>query len=132
MTAVQAIAWEIEVETLTVLAISRAVEPITGHRVHDLLGRPLDASGFLPDEVTAMRARIRALVDGQRDRLDHRLVLPDGRIRWIRSTLVSSTSPAGIRTISGVSVDITDAHDELERLRADVARLDRSIVTDTV
>ena len=98
----------------------------------DLLGRPLDASGFLPDEVTAMRARIRALVDGQRDRLDHRLVLPDGRIRWIRSTLVSSTSPAGIRTISGVSVDITDAHDELERLRADVARLDRSIVTDTV
>ena len=132
LTAVQAIAWEIEVETLTVLAISRAVEPITGHRVHDLLGRPLDASGFLPDEVTAMRARIRALVDGQRDRLDHRLVLPDGRIRWIRSTLVSSTSPAGIRTISGVSVDITDAHDELERLRADVARLDRSIVTDTV
>lgn len=83
------------------------------------------------EEALVIGRRMQGMAVGDRDQLEHRLVLPDGRRRWFRSTFVRVEAGAA-RTISGVSVDVTDVHDELERLRAGTARQDPPVGIDTV
>jgi PAS domain S-box-containing protein len=122
LAAVDALAWEIDLDTHAVVAVSRAAESFTGRRAVDLLGSPALLSLVHPDDRARMEALCRDLEPGQHERIDHRFIRDDGTERWVRSSVVGTTGPGGTRTVSGVSVDFTDVHDELTRLREHVSR----------
>jgi PAS domain S-box-containing protein len=69
------------------------------------------ASRLHPEDRLRQREALAAVLDGESDqfRIEHRLLLPDGTIRWIRSVAQLRRTPGGQPAeLIGVSVDITD------------------------
>ncbi|MGM3389853.1 response regulator [Stutzerimonas stutzeri] len=130
-----------EVEVRARLAIDAAglgmwdYEPGTGrlildHRCRAMLGIALDAPVDLatlaaichPDDVGAMRKRVRQATDPQGDReftVDCRILLDDGQIRWIETRGQGFFENGACKRFIGVVMDITEqklATEALQRL----------------
>ncbi len=108
LAAVSSIAWEVDQETLVMVAMSRTLESLTGHRDIDLLGGDgwpgvLDV-GDAAEPAAAMTDRVRSLRPGQRTEVEHKLCTVDGRLIAVRSSLVASTGETGRPTVFGVTV----------------------------
>jgi two-component system, LuxR family, sensor kinase FixL len=95
---------------------------------------PLSLDDFLnrlhPDERETVRQALASAIEGDgRYQMEHRLVLPDGQMRWIASRggveFASDGKPILVR---GVSLDITErnkAERELQLLRQEIAHVGR-------
>ncbi|MGA6097770.1 response regulator [Stutzerimonas marianensis] len=130
-----------EVEVRARLAIDAAglgmwdYEPGTGrlildHRCRAMLGIAPDAPVDLatlaaichPDDVGAMRKRVRQATDPQGDReftVDYRILLDDGQIRWIETRGQGFFENGACKRFIGVVMDITEqklATEALQRL----------------
>ncbi|NWG75079.1 MAG: PAS domain-containing protein [Rubrivivax sp.] len=96
--------------------------------------------GLSPDEVVTLdrflsvvhpadrdliRERIRAVArSGEEDRVDYRVVLPDGNVRWVSSRGRARRSASGEpECLTGVTVDITDRKEAEEVARELTGRL---------
>ena len=96
--------------------------------------------GFSPDEVVTLdrflsvvhpsyrdliRERIRAVArSGKEDRVDYRVVLPDGNVRWVTSSGRARRSASGeLDRLMGVTVDITERKEAEEAARELTGRL---------
>jgi two-component system cell cycle sensor histidine kinase/response regulator CckA len=100
--------------------------PYWSPNVEALTGRPAAAFGQDPDGwlaivceedrplVRAMRGRLAAGL-AEHEQAEYRVVLPDGRERWLRDSVSASRGPGGGVQLSGVLSDITAAR-ETERL----------------
>ncbi len=83
----------------------------------------LESSRFLalvhPDDREKVRQAVQyALQSKQETRIEHRVVLPDGQIRWIASVgRVQPERSAEDSVLTGVSVDITQRKQTREKLR---------------
>jgi PAS domain S-box-containing protein len=75
------------------------------------------------DERRVLRAVVDSLDGGGEHRLEYRIILPDGRIRWVeeRGQLIRE-SPGSPRRMTGVTSDITERK-KAEQLLAEQARL---------
>ncbi len=110
LAAVSSIAWEIDQETLVMVALSRTLESLTGHRDIDLLGGDgwpavLDVDGNA-EPAAVVADRVRSLQPGQRAEVEHNLRTVDGRLVTARSSLVAGTGETGRPTVFGVTVGI--------------------------
>jgi PAS domain S-box-containing protein len=96
--------------------------------------------GFSPNEVVTLdrfssvvhpsyrgfiRERIRAVArSGEEDRVDYRVVLPDGNLRWVSSRGRARRSASGeLDRLMGVTVDITERKEAEEAARELTGRL---------
>lgn len=112
LAAVSSIAWEVDQETLVMVAMSRTLESLTGHRDIDLLGGDgwpavLDV-GDAAEPATAVTDRLRSLAPGGRAEVEHKLSTVDGRLVAARSSLVAGTGETGRPTVFGVTVAIAE------------------------
>lgn len=108
LAAVSSIAWEVDQETLVMVAMSRTLESLTGHRDIDLLGGDgwtavLDVDDGA-EPATVVTARVRSLPPGQRTEVEHKLRTVDGRLIAARSSLVAGTGDTGRPTVFGITV----------------------------
>ncbi|HET7427770.1 MAG TPA: MASE1 domain-containing protein, partial [Gemmatimonadales bacterium] len=85
-------------------------ERIAGYQ--DFIGR------VHPDDRDAVEAKVRrALADGGRLDYEFRIVLPDGRVRWIADQGRAVSGGGGITGLTGTCQDVTDRHNSEEQLR---------------
>jgi PAS domain S-box-containing protein len=82
-----------------------------------------------PDDVTAVRESVaQTLSHGTPHSIDHRIVLPDGSVRWVHEEGVRTLDENGVaRTMSGTVQDITQRKLLEERLQESEERL-RAII----
>lgn len=114
LSAVDALAWEMDGDSLTVLAVSRAALSLTGMRETDLLGRATLIEMVHHDDRERFVALCRGLAEDDQIHLDHRISRTDGDVRWVRTSMVATVEPTGSRTVSGVTVDVTELHNAHE------------------
>lgn len=114
--AVDAVAWEIDLGTGTLLAISGGAERLFGARPIDLLGTRLPPTLVPLDGLQ---------LDGAARSIDHAVTPVAGGTRWCRTSLVVTARDQGEQVATGVTVDVSDLHDELGRLRDAVRRLEQ-------
>lgn len=112
LAAVSSIAWEVDQESLVLVAMSRTLESLTGHRDIDLLGGGgwgdvLDA-GERHGGPPALTPAVRSLGDGHRVEVEHLLCTIDGRLIAARSSLVAGVGASGRPTVFGVTVATAD------------------------
>lgn len=84
-----------------------------------------------PDDVAPMTASVQSSVETGADHdVEHRVLLPGGRVRWVRGTGRSVVDPDGTVTgMVGVAADITDQRETQEARRA--AEAARAAAQDT-
>ncbi len=97
-------------------------------RVSDLLGLDrVDVAGTVeefyalvhPDDRERVMAQFaEAWRSGEPYSIDHRLVSPDGRMRWITTRGAAISGPEGTAEMAGTVLDITDRMDAQQRLEA--------------
>jgi len=83
------------------------------------MDRGVDFQFVHPEDAPRVREVFEAALAGERNlEITHRIVRPDGEIRWVVSRTCSFEDPAG-RFLSGTMLDITELHEarvELEQL----------------
>lgn len=107
--AVDAAVWELDAETLTVLAVSRPVEALTGRRDVDLLGRA-GTELVHPGDRARFAAACAEAAAGRPVHLEHRVAHEDGTVRGVRSALSGLVDPRGVRTVCGVTMLSASPH----------------------
>lgn len=111
--------------------LSERAEAVLGRPAAELLGRnPLDL--MPPDEAEAALARIEEVTASHEPfrNLEHRVVLPDGRVRWQRVNGCPVFDESGaLVAYRGASMDITDEREAVERLAFSERRLQSIIDT---
>ena len=81
-------------------------------RYEDFIGR------VHPDDREMVEARVRsALADGGRLDYEFRIVLPDGRVRWIADQGRAVPGDGGVAGMTGTCQDVTDRRNAEEQLR---------------
>ena len=91
-------------------------------------GTVADFERFIhPDDLTRVRAAIRRTIKQQKPlHIEHRIVRPDGTVRWIekRGTILRDDFGRPVR-IAGISLDTTERRETEETLRRSLASLQR-------
>ncbi|MCC6233865.1 MAG: response regulator, partial [Verrucomicrobiales bacterium] len=126
--SIDAVLWEADPQDWTFSLVSSPVLQLTGFREMHFLGR---AGAWLERIPAPDRERFvgqcRALRDGERSEITHRLLHADGSVPWIRTHVVRT--PRGTRpaVFHGVSLNIT-ASFEAERRRLEaITRLSGNV-----
>ncbi|MGE0878854.1 MAG: protoglobin domain-containing protein [Acidimicrobiia bacterium] len=102
--AVGAVAWEIDIESLTVLAVSRAGADVFGARDVDLVGSSSWLHRLAAEDRDSAISFLRSIDIGERRHATHRIVPGDGSLIWMTTSAVGTRDAAGRRTVSAVSV----------------------------
>jgi PAS domain S-box-containing protein len=77
-----------------------------------------------PEDLAKVQAGVqRALATEEPLSLDHRLILPDGSIRWVHSTVATFLEASGNRLLRGTIMDITEGKQAEMALRESEHRL---------
>jgi len=100
------------------LYCSPNVESLTGRSAEFFVQGPDRRMSIVAEEDRPrVREMTERLVSGlsEHEEAEYRVLLPDGRIRWVRDSLTASRSPGGDVQLSGVLSDVTAAR-ESERL----------------
>ncbi len=125
-------AWDVELATGAVAWDAKQHE-LFGRSIH---GRPMDMDAFYdlvhPDDVMFVKqAAAQAQLTG-RFSGEFRIVLPDGRVRWIagQGAVVKDETGRSVRMI-GVNYDVTDRKEAQARLERFAEELERQIAERT-
>jgi PAS domain S-box-containing protein len=117
--------WEVETDTIT---WSAPLERMHGLEAGTFGGTVADFEARIhPDDLPRVRAGIRRTLRKHTPlHLEHRIVTPDGRTRWIekRGTILRDDFGRPVR-IAGVSLDVTERREAEEALRRSLASLQR-------
>lgn len=101
-----------------VLYVSPAYTSIWGRSVESLLQRPKSLFEGIHAED---REQVAGIITGQREQgfdIKHRIVKPDGSVRWIRDVGFPVKNESGqVYRIAGISEDITEGNQVVETLR---------------
>lgn len=117
--SVNAVLWEMDLPSWTMIAMSRPVLMLTGFRdVHFLGRREAWLDCMPPSERDRFKAQCNALELGATAVIEHRLRRADGREIWVCSHLAQTSTQDGSAVVFGVSVDITAAR-LAEKLRTE-------------
>ena len=67
------------------------------------------------DDLPAIRAAMTRMAEGESAELEHRIVRPDGTIRWIVNTVTRDLDPetGSVRRLHGVAMDVTQRREAL-------------------
>jgi PAS domain S-box-containing protein/putative nucleotidyltransferase with HDIG domain len=107
--------------------LNPAAARLVGHSVHELLGKPVGL-GIHPDdrERVLQRHPHRTMSDDTLRVAPHRLMYPDGSVRWVKTNTVSidwDGKPAWLNFL----VDITDRMEAEEKLESTLDNLRKAI-----
>ncbi len=99
------VVWELDGETLEVLAISSGATAVLGGRDLDLLGRAAFVDRVHPDDRNTFVAICRGVTSAARVEFEHRVLHTDGTARTVRTSVLGScASDSG--TIFGVTTPV--------------------------
>jgi PAS domain S-box-containing protein len=101
---------------------------VTSTAFTSLLGLDAGAELSMADSLAVMpledqkrvRAALDGMVKGEADALsvEHRVLVPDGSVRWLEAHCVAVRDPAGVVTlVSGITQDVTSRRRDKERLQ---------------
>lgn len=110
LSAVGAVAWELDHDTLLFLAVSAEAESLLGQPEHELLGRVV-FTDLIPDagERVLFEKSCGEVRPGEIAQLDHLLPEVSGVARRARTTIAASQDLHGHRTTSGVTIVLTES-----------------------
>ena len=104
--------------------MSDAIEPISGYKASDFIGKPAAAFGRIvhPEDRKGLDAAVRgAIIHGGRFQAEYRILCKNGNARWMNAKgTVTHDDVTGIQLVDGVIFDINErkeAEAELERAR---------------
>ncbi|MCF6158071.1 MAG: PAS domain S-box protein [wastewater metagenome] len=135
MNSISDCVWSAEVSTVGGKFFYRyyspVVEKITGRPPEFYIqGRERWLSTIYAEDRIRMEKASHRIITGQssHEEEEYRVVLPDGRIRWVRDSVVAKRTESGILRLHGVVSDITERRrmeDALEKSRASLANAQR-------
>ncbi|MEN6349115.1 MAG: sensor domain-containing diguanylate cyclase [Syntrophomonas sp.] len=90
--------------------VSSGIKHLTGGKAIDLKKNPLFWQKFVhPYDALRVREAVNELLAGKKTMLEHRILLADGRVRWINNLAVPVKDNAGkIKRLEGLIIDIND------------------------
>ncbi|HLP25619.1 MAG TPA: PAS domain S-box protein, partial [Acidobacteriota bacterium] len=106
-------------EHWTMLFVSHGCFELTGYAPEDVIDNKRISWETLtfPEDRARVRAELgRALAEGNRFRLEYRIVAADGAVKWVLERGVGVTDENGELAIEGFIEDITERHRTLEAL----------------
>src|SRR5205085_2350197 len=104
---------------------SESVEPLLGRPAHEVADRVEALFDLVPEEDRAgVLAHIKDAIAGDGTlELKHRVVRPDGDVRWVVSKGRIQYDNGVAVSIIGATIDVTDRHQAEQRLRETEERL---------
>ncbi len=122
-------AWELDGATMT-LAASMACKASFGIPTHEKMTYARALAAIHPEDRDRVHAEVeRALRDGVDYEVEHRVIWPDGSVRWILARGRRVDTPGEPARMLGITLDVTErkrAEDERERLRAHAENANRA------
>jgi len=124
--------WMTTPDKQQMLYISPAYETVWGRSCQSLLDAPeswMDA--IHPDDRQRVKTQLSKQPDGEYNE-EYRIVLPDGRVRWICAQAFSVRDKSGaVLHIVGIAEDITERKDSIDRLTQSGIRMEAILKTAT-
>jgi signal transduction histidine kinase/PleD family two-component response regulator len=116
--------WELDVATGT-MTLSAGAALLSGFEHRDMQVSPAEiAARTHPEDAASVGAVVeRALAEGTPYRIDCRVLLPDGELRWIRSQATVEMRDGKAMRITGAIIDITRERVLLDQLRQSAERM---------
>jgi diguanylate cyclase (GGDEF)-like protein/PAS domain S-box-containing protein len=119
--AIDDVVWSLCAKTLQLYYLNTAVEKVYGRKVAEFIANiDLWREVIHPDDKERVEETLKAFEANQKLELEHRIVLPNGDVRWIRvrARLIEDLQKNSWR-IDGITTDITERHIIQEKLRYD-------------
>jgi PAS domain S-box-containing protein len=111
--------WIAAADFSEMLYVSPAYERIWGRTRGSLYGQPMSfMEGIHPEDLGEVAAALKALRQGKTFDFEHRIILPDGQLRWLHARGTPIRDAAGtVYRVAAVSEDITPRKEAEEHLR---------------
>jgi diguanylate cyclase (GGDEF)-like protein/PAS domain S-box-containing protein len=119
--AIDDVVWSLCAQTLQLLYLNTAVEKVYGRKVAEFIANlDLWREVIHPEDKERVEETLKAFGTNQKLELEHRIILPNGDVRWIRvrARLINDLQDNSWR-IDGITTDITERHNIQEKLRYD-------------
>ena len=111
------IVWEADANGEHLYYLNEAIEPIFGRPMDDFFDNPsLWLEVTHPADQQRVRAQLRPLTEEGTTSFEHRIVRPDGEVRWLQSYVSVVKSEDGPH-IGGISTDITERKEAEEKIK---------------
>ena len=120
------IVWSVALPSRELLYVSPSITTVFRHTARDFFEKQVPLGGLIhPDDRQRVHVAWEEAVQSGRYDCEHRIVLPDGEVRWMHNR-GQSTPAAGAsgNRMDGIAQDITKRHKQQDRL----ARLNRVLV----
>jgi len=115
LNSINGIVWEVDIDTLEFIFISKKAEAILGYKLSEWLGEKdfREKNIYLDDEEKVKEFWRQATNVGKDQEIEYRMIAKNGNIVWLRNIMTVLKEKGQVAKISGVMFDITD-HKKIE------------------